>query len=227
MKRRTFLKGTVVTAGAVVIGCGDDDGTDTTGGTTDGTDTGTDTGTDDGLEDGTAYFPQSVASGDPTPATVILWTRVWDADDTGDLALELQVSIDEAFAELVPLSDAAANLTAAADDDHCVEDRADLAENALPAFQLDRIDVGFLEESPRVSYRVLVAHLVAHEGHVAHDECVRRGAANGLAVNDALIHRHGDSPIVAVDAHPEGITDEQHIHPSRLSELSRRIVVGS
>ena len=37
------------------------------------------------LEEGEAYFPQSVASGDPRPDAVILWTRVDDPDAAGDL----------------------------------------------------------------------------------------------------------------------------------------------
>jgi alkaline phosphatase D len=55
--------------------------------------------------EGLPYFPQSVASGDPRPSSVILWTRVEDESVAGeDLPVELEVSRDEAFAELVPLS---------------------------------------------------------------------------------------------------------------------------
>ena len=35
------------------------------------------------LEEGEAYFPQSVASGDPRPDAVILWTRVDDPEAAG------------------------------------------------------------------------------------------------------------------------------------------------
>ena len=47
-------------------------------------------------------FPQSVASGDPRPDSVILWTRVVDAGRPGaDLSLTLQVAQDEDFERMV------------------------------------------------------------------------------------------------------------------------------
>ena len=50
------------------------------------------------LGDGGAYFPQSVASGDPGPEGVVLWTRAVDADAPGeDVVLCLQVARDEHF----------------------------------------------------------------------------------------------------------------------------------
>jgi alkaline phosphatase D len=51
------------------------------------------------IADGSAFFPQSIASGDPRPDSVILWTRVEDPDREGDLDLGLQVALDEAFAQ--------------------------------------------------------------------------------------------------------------------------------
>lgn len=90
MKRRDFLRATLVTAGAVMApaAC-----TDTS-----------DLGGQCPLEDGSAYFPQSVASGDPRPDSVILWTRVDDPEASGDLTIELQVALDEGFTQIVPLS---------------------------------------------------------------------------------------------------------------------------
>jgi alkaline phosphatase D len=54
------------------------------------------------VEDGQMYFPQSIASGDPTPNSVILWTRVFDAakpDD--DYVLTLDVATDSGFTQIV------------------------------------------------------------------------------------------------------------------------------
>jgi alkaline phosphatase D len=68
---------------------------------------------------GEDYFPTSVASGDPRPDSVILWTRVEDEDLNGeDIELIVQLSIDESFAE--SLEEA---VTARADDDGCVKVR--------------------------------------------------------------------------------------------------------
>lgn len=49
-----------------------------------------------------ATFPQGVASGDPQPDAVMLWTRAEPAEDAqGDVAVILQVSTDEAFSEIL------------------------------------------------------------------------------------------------------------------------------
>ncbi|MCW8831830.1 MAG: alkaline phosphatase D family protein, partial [Colwellia sp.] len=92
--RRKFIKTLVVTAGAVMtsnlMGCNDsDDEVDVEA---------LSTGPSTIL--GSQFFPQSVVSGDPKPDSVILWTRVEDGVDV-DIALTLQVSLDESFSQLV------------------------------------------------------------------------------------------------------------------------------
>ncbi|EYF04105.1 Hypothetical protein CAP_4788 [Chondromyces apiculatus DSM 436] len=52
-------------------------------------------------EDSSVVFPQSVASGDPRPDSVILWTRLADAAASGDLEVHLQVALDEEFTQLM------------------------------------------------------------------------------------------------------------------------------
>lgn len=82
----------------------------------------------------TAAFPQSVASGDPKPNSVVLWTRVPDND-----IVFLQVSLDAGFERPLELSkDVEAStvdstvleLTANESHDHCVKVRVD---NLAPA----------------------------------------------------------------------------------------------
>ena len=91
--RRAFLRATLVTlvtasatlsTAGVGSGCAHDDG-------------------DDGpLLDGADYFPQSVASGDPRAASVILWTRVEDSElADNDAELELELATDADFTTLV------------------------------------------------------------------------------------------------------------------------------
>ncbi len=72
-------------------------------------------------------FPQSIASGDPRPTSVVLWTRVVDADNPdGDLTLTLDMATDEAFSQRVALDGApSGSLTAKAEFDHCVKTRVD------------------------------------------------------------------------------------------------------
>ncbi|WP_437934927.1 alkaline phosphatase D family protein [Sorangium sp. So ce341] len=119
MRRRDFLRATLVTAGAVVVptACSEDEGV---------------AGACDAHEDD-AYFPQSVASGDPRPDSVVLWTRLVDSQQTADVSLALVIALDEAFTQLVtltPTSSSAAtvgststrlSVIARAEFDHCVK----------------------------------------------------------------------------------------------------------
>ncbi|WP_437875013.1 alkaline phosphatase D family protein [Sorangium sp. So ce513] len=99
MRRRDFLRATLVTAGSVVVptACSDEEGLP---------------GACDVHEDD-SFFPQSVASGDPKPDSVVLWTRVVDGDRKTDLAVALVVALDEAFTQLVELKVTSSNAAAA------------------------------------------------------------------------------------------------------------------
>jgi len=71
----------------------------------------------DDVQPGDAFFPQSVASGDPKPDSVILWTRLEDDDDGSGLALSLVVATDEALTDVV----AEQSLLATEDYDHVIK----------------------------------------------------------------------------------------------------------
>ncbi|RKH54661.1 alkaline phosphatase D family protein [Corallococcus aberystwythensis] len=99
-KRRTFLQAVVAVAATTTFGCSDDAETP---------------------EDsaGSPYFPQSLASGDPRPDSVVLWVRVEDAARAGDdLRLRLEVSPSEDFKTLVLDK---TDLMARAEHDHAVK----------------------------------------------------------------------------------------------------------
>ena len=64
-------------------------------------------------------FPQSIASGDPRPDRVLLWTRVPDADAT--VTVRLQVADDAQFTRLRVERE----LTALAEHDHCLRVRVE------------------------------------------------------------------------------------------------------
>lgn len=74
-----------------------------------------------------SYFPQSVASGDPRPTSVVLWTRVFDELRAGaDATLELVVALDAALENPVTLGGAAAYpIVAQAAADGCVKVRVE------------------------------------------------------------------------------------------------------
>ncbi|WP_459614143.1 alkaline phosphatase D family protein [Bordetella sp. 2513F-2] len=115
MDRRQFLKWgsflTVSTATAGLAGChGDDDDAD--GGNGDG---------GNGGGDSTRYaFPQGVASGDPRPDSVILWTRVEGAA-ASSVGVTVQLAEDEAFTRLL----VDASVTAEADWDYTVRHKVE------------------------------------------------------------------------------------------------------
>ncbi len=52
------------------------------------------------VDDAGTTFPQSVASGDPTPSGMILWTRLLPAVVTGTDPLLLEVALDAAFSQI-------------------------------------------------------------------------------------------------------------------------------
>jgi len=105
MKRREFLRATILSAGGIVVGCG---GTSASRSATKDT-----TSASDGTPDAVATvandlkaFPQSVCSGDPRPDGVILWTRFVDpAAPTGPgTMLTLELALDADFKSLVSLA---------------------------------------------------------------------------------------------------------------------------
>lgn len=116
MQRRMFLRTTVLVAGGInLVGCGKDDAS------------GGDSFDGRAVSDGTAYFPQSVASGDPRETSVVLWTRIEDAKTDGDLMLMIEVALDEDFTMRVELG-AAATLSAKSAHDGCVRVRVEKLE---------------------------------------------------------------------------------------------------
>ena len=66
-----------------------------------------------------ALFPQGVASGDPRPDAVVLWTRFFDSAQAADATLRLQVSTTENFSQLLVNHD----FTARAAADGCLKVR--------------------------------------------------------------------------------------------------------
>lgn len=96
--RRGFLKTVVVSAGAAslgpsLLGC-------------------------DGGRPTEEVFPQSVASGDPRPDAIVLWTRALPSDEASSAAVRLEVATDEGFSARIELD--VAELEARPDHDHCL-----------------------------------------------------------------------------------------------------------
>lgn len=110
MKRRQFLKATLVGTGGLWLGACPET---------------PEASPPDAVDWAPAadYFPQSVVSGDPKPDSVVLWTRLFDAAaPAADLTLALQVGLDPEFAEVVELEGAKSlSMSAVVQADHCVK----------------------------------------------------------------------------------------------------------
>jgi len=83
LHRRTILQSIVAVAATTAFGCSEEETTEQQ------------------AEQSRAYFPQSVASGDPRPDSVVLWTRAVDEEHRGDVTLSLEVSTEESFGTMV------------------------------------------------------------------------------------------------------------------------------
>lgn len=71
-------------------------------------------------------FPQSVASGDPRPESVVLWTRCPASSNEDDVRLRLELSLDPEFDERISFDDEPfLSVRAEARWDHCVRVRVD------------------------------------------------------------------------------------------------------
>lgn len=87
----------------------------------------------------TRRFPQSVASGDPTAASVVLWTRLGGLPATADGALRVQVALDAQFTQL--LLDQT-GFPAAAAHDHCLRLKVVGLKPATVYFYRFLVDLG-------------------------------------------------------------------------------------
>ncbi|MBK6920031.1 MAG: alkaline phosphatase D family protein [Deltaproteobacteria bacterium] len=102
MQRREFLRATLASVGGFSVACG--------------------SGEPRAAVPAPELFPQSVASGDPQPDAVILWTRVETGDD-GDVEVELELYRDVELRQRAQW-DRAPRVLATLDHDHCVKVRA-------------------------------------------------------------------------------------------------------
>lgn len=110
--RRRFLELTLVSAGAALgaVACGTDA-----------------SAAFDAHLDAALIFPQSLASGDPRPTSVVLWTRVVDSERANaELELRLELATDAEFTQRVSLDGAPSRkLRALPEFDHCIKTRVE------------------------------------------------------------------------------------------------------
>jgi alkaline phosphatase D len=132
MLRRAFLRSTIASAGGV-FACNREDAGTHAEGSSNG-DAGREPQQECNAETGCEFFPQSVASGDPKPNSVVLWTRVVD-EGREALPVELQLSTREDFSTRVMLNDQSGlALVAQRDSDFCLRVRVEDLDPAQTYF---------------------------------------------------------------------------------------------
>ena len=114
----------------------------------------------------------------------------------------------------------------AEDDDAGFGNGFDLGGDAGAAFEFDGVGVGFLDEGAGVADGFFGADLVAEERHVADDKGIGGAATNAGGVSELDVHGHLVSAHVAVNAHADGIADEEHVHAGLFGERGGGGVVG-
>lgn len=126
MQRREFLRASLVTVvgWSGTAGCADDDPAPLP------------------LEDAPDRFPQGLASGDPKPDSVILWTRI-DVDADIEADVEVELFTDAELTQKAEWDDSATVAVASADHDHCVKLRvAGLAADTIYYYRFTFVEDG-------------------------------------------------------------------------------------
>lgn len=108
MQRRAFLGTTVLSSSGAFLGCNEADPAPRA--------------PDDAGVDPDLYFPQSVASGDPRPSSVVLWTRASDPEGRAAFDVRLEMALDPEFDQILRVGP---ELVAHERNDHCVRARVE------------------------------------------------------------------------------------------------------
>jgi alkaline phosphatase D len=127
LERRDFLRALAVVAGPPILtACGDGESTASP------------------EPDAQRYFPQSVASGDPRPSSVVLWTRAVDPSRAGvDLVVTLVVATDPELENAVSIAGGSSlDIVAAADNDGCIKLRVEGLTPATSYYFRFTVDAG-------------------------------------------------------------------------------------
>ena len=94
------------------------------------------------------------------------------------------------------------------------------------AFQLDAVAVRLHEDAAGAAYGLLRTFLIAAEGHVAHDEGVRRALNDGADVVYHVVERDADGGVVAQHYHAQRVAHEHDLRLALVYDGGRGVVVG-
>ena len=96
------------------------------------------------------------------------------------------------------------------------------------AFELDRFGLPFFDKPSGVAHGLIEIGLIRHKRQIAdhHRTTTRRydAARHRLTVIDHVIHRRGRC-FLALDDHPERISDEENVRPGLIAETEQAKVI--
>ena len=95
----------------------------------------------------------------------------------------------------------------------------------LPTLQLDGIGAALLQEAARVLDRAAGVDVVGEEWQIGDDMGSRCAAADGFRVIDDVIKCDWDGRIVALDDHPQRITDQEDVDACLFREPGKGKIV--
>src|SRR6185437_5938425 len=94
------------------------------------------------------------------------------------------------------------------------------------AFDLDRLGPGFLHKSNCVGNALGDAGVVGTEGHIRRDDSALDRPADGAGVMQHLVHRDGQSRLIAHHHHGQRVAYKDQVHAGLVHQPRRGIVVG-
>ncbi len=96
----------------------------------------------------------------------------------------------------------------------------------VSAFELDCFRAAFLNESQRVSHRVVIARVESSVRHVCDEQSSLHSAAHRFQMDENLLecHRHGVA--VSEDDVAEAVADQDDVDSGFINNASGRVIVG-
>ena len=108
----------------------------------------------------------------------------------------------------------------------CSANAANCFRLNLAAFQFDGIAACLFDDASGISDGLPGADLVAHEGHIDHDQCTADGAGDEFSVVEHLGERYGEGAGTSLDDHCQTIADEDAVDAGVIENAGPKVIVG-
>lgn len=137
----------------------------------------------------------------------------------------LFVTLDAAHAAQLPDS-LGPHADVSHDGDVCSTDAANGFRLNGAAFQFDGVTACLFDDASGISDGLPGAHLVAHEGHVDHDERAADGAGDELSVVEHLGERYREGTGASLNDHGQTVAHENAVDTGIIEDTGPEVIVG-